>query len=215
MRIEFAAGMGIAVGGGLESMDESVHAAPGREVGGQRRGQRRIKQHEISLGLGTPDPELLAGWPGEDVGGGRFRSGPRRRRHHDLLQWALRQRIGSERIIHRILTGSRAAGGDLGDVQRRAAADTDHQIRTRDDLGRMPHMGDLRLAGEIGKHMRRDAFGLQLGCDAIGKARLRQETVDDDGGRLSRRTTWQRSRWFREDFRRNGFRERRRWKKPR
>ncbi|MNL41337.1 hypothetical protein D3C87_1637410 [compost metagenome] len=146
----------------------------------QRRRQNRIEQHQIRLGFRAPDPELLALWPGKDVGRRRLRTRPRRRRHHDLLQRRLRQRIDGKRIMHRILAGGGTAGRDLGDIQRRTAADADHEIGADSRRAGRVDMRELWLAGKIGEHAGIDTFMAEAVDDPSGEAGLGEKAVYDE-----------------------------------
>ena len=136
------------------------------------------RMHEIGLGFRPPDPEFLALRTCKDIGGRGFRAGAGRRWHHDLLQRILRERIGGQCIEHRIFARRCATGDDLGDIQRRAAADADHHIRALGRLYRRADMRELRFAGEIREDLHGEARFSQIGLDLVRKTGSGQERID-------------------------------------
>src|SRR3546814_971719 len=91
------------------------------DLGGQRRrqrdGQRGVEHDPLRLGFLTPDPQLLAGLVGEDVGGRELRAGARRGRHADRRDAGSGQRMGGQGVVHGAVPARRDGGGQLADVE--------------------------------------------------------------------------------------------------
>jgi hypothetical protein len=83
--------------------------------------------------------------------------------------------------VHRILAGRGAAGSDLGDIQRRPAANTDDEIGTAGEFTCGAKMREFGFALKIRIEPRIDARGGKLGRKRCGETARCQKPIHDHG----------------------------------
>jgi hypothetical protein len=88
--------------------------------------------------------------------------------------------MGGKRIVHRAVRIRRHAGGNLGDIQRRAAAETDDKVLAASCSRGGLDGSQLRLAGKSAEELHRYLFGIKLGGQPLTEPAGSKKPVHDD-----------------------------------